>query len=397
MRPNPFSAPAFSLVLLSLPVAAAGFGEMTLLSRLGEPLQAEVEVIGDDRQAVNSACFSLARISDSDLPALTTAHIRLVREEGRARLFITSPQPVSDPVFVLGLRAGCGVALQRDFVLMPALPPVTPPENQPEAEPVTATDHRGPPAGQEPPPRKKRLAGTPALPKPLGGDRLVLGAPPADMNPRPAAPSRQDSLADMERRMQDMEKTLGLLHQSMDKLAEALALTAETVALQQKLEQAQVRQHTPPATLRVAAAAETRPTPSSPMPSGESWLELATSILLGSVAAALAMYFRTRRRRSAEAVSPPPLLVDEAQQAASPPWPRFPPGRISALPLLTSLKYRFPAPAVPPWKIIRTSSGTWRPVGEASPAWIISMSWKTGTATGTQGNFPWKSSTTSSS
>jgi Tfp pilus assembly protein FimV len=113
---------ALCATLTSLNAAAVGLGDMTLHSRVGEPLRAEVPVFTDEAQRIDNACFSLAPLRGSDLPVITSAKTRLVRIGSDYRLIITGTQPVGEPVFVIGLRASCGIELQRDYVLMPAPP-----------------------------------------------------------------------------------------------------------------------------------------------------------------------------------------------------------------------------------------------------------------------------------
>jgi Tfp pilus assembly protein FimV len=113
---------ALCATLTSFNAAAVGLGDITLHSRVGEPLRAEVPVFTDEAQRIDNACFSLAPLRGSDLPVITSAKTRLVRIGSDYRLIITGTQPVGEPVFVIGLRASCGIELQRDYVLMPAPP-----------------------------------------------------------------------------------------------------------------------------------------------------------------------------------------------------------------------------------------------------------------------------------
>lgn len=113
---------AIGALFFSNYACALGFGEITLHSRIGEPLRAEVALHGSDNQEVETACYSLTPLRGSDLPVVTNARTRLVRAGQDFRLLITGGQPISEPVFMIGLRASCGVDLQRDYVLMPAAP-----------------------------------------------------------------------------------------------------------------------------------------------------------------------------------------------------------------------------------------------------------------------------------
>ena len=128
--------------LISLNAAAVGLGDITLHSRIGEPLRAEVPVYVDEAQRIDNACFSLAPLRGSDLPVITSAKTRLVRIGSDYRLIITGSQPIGEPVFVIGLRASCGIELQRDYVLMPAPPLSATDYGQPLASATVDTPKR---------------------------------------------------------------------------------------------------------------------------------------------------------------------------------------------------------------------------------------------------------------
>ena len=123
MTARTFRLSALSAALLSTTQAwAIGFGDIVLHSRIGEPLRAEVPINAEADESLEATCFSLAPMNGSDLPVISSAKTRLVREGNRYRLHITGSKPISEPIFLIGLRAGCGVDLQRDYVLMPAEP-----------------------------------------------------------------------------------------------------------------------------------------------------------------------------------------------------------------------------------------------------------------------------------
>ena len=113
---------ALSAALVSTYAGAVGFGEVVLQSRVGEPLRAEVPLFVNAGEQIDSACFSLNPIRNSDLPVVTAARTRLVRNGQNYRLIITGSKPIAEPIFVVSLRAGCGIDLQRDFVMMPQAP-----------------------------------------------------------------------------------------------------------------------------------------------------------------------------------------------------------------------------------------------------------------------------------
>jgi pilus assembly protein FimV len=113
---------AFSALFFSSQALALGFGEIKLHSRVGEPLNAEVPIHGGSSSEIATTCFSLSEIRNAELPVVTAARTRLVRVGQNFNLLITSSYPISEPVFMIGLRADCGIDLQRNYVLIPAAP-----------------------------------------------------------------------------------------------------------------------------------------------------------------------------------------------------------------------------------------------------------------------------------
>ncbi|MDP3537101.1 MAG: hypothetical protein Q8S26_00190 [Azonexus sp.] len=122
MRPAFYHLSVLSLAILSCQAGAVGFGEIVLHSRVGEPLRAEVPMLVSAGESIDTACFSLAALRGSDLPVVSAARTRLVRNGSGYRLMINGIKPIAEPIFIIGLRANCGVELQRDYVLMPSAP-----------------------------------------------------------------------------------------------------------------------------------------------------------------------------------------------------------------------------------------------------------------------------------
>lgn len=122
MGRNLFLSGTLGLAVLSGQAAAVGFGDITVSSRVGEPLRAEVGILSASQEAIDTACFSLAANRGSELPVITSARLTLVKDGQRYRLVIAGTTPIADPIFILALRAGCGIDVQRDYVLMPQAP-----------------------------------------------------------------------------------------------------------------------------------------------------------------------------------------------------------------------------------------------------------------------------------
>lgn len=416
-----FPLTVLASALLAANSHAAGFGEIILHSRVGEALRAEVPLIGD-RDGLETACFSLTNKTEADLPVVVGARIKLVREGNAPRLVITGHRPVADPIFVVALRANCGVELSRDYVLMPQPPldlaisgsqlpvaraeaPVPPrrpvpgrtwsanegdslaslaesmaPDNPAKqrrllaalqsanpdiapAQPLAEGSAVRIPAPRKPvpPPRPdNRRPGPPALPPagqgPLGatgelpppsptpattGDRVVLGAPPADIRPDERAGPPRGSMPEVEQRILKMETTIGLLNDQVTKLNEAITLATESLVLQQKLQAAQASQA---ASSTVAAPVAQPPATPPRHESSNSWLQLLLSALVGGGIASFTAHLLSKRRQEqtlaelsdgftaaptapeAQPSTPPPSVP-----APRPPAPRATPPRQPAI------------------------------------------------------------------
>ena len=136
MSPTTFRLSILCAALLPCFSHAAGLGEITLHSRVGEPLRAEIPLLAGPGESFDTACFSLAPVRGADLPVVTSARTRLVRDGNGLRLILTGTKPVAEPVFMIAVQAACGIDLQRDYVLMPSAPLML--ADAPEVAPPTA-------------------------------------------------------------------------------------------------------------------------------------------------------------------------------------------------------------------------------------------------------------------
>lgn len=144
MSPKSFRLSALGLALVSGYAGAVGFGEIVLHSRVGEALRAEVPLLAGPGESFETACFSLAALPGADLPVVSNARIRLVRNGSAYRLLISGSRPVAEPVFMIGVRATCGFDLQRDYVLMPSAPILQASAEDEVAPPVASAAPRKP-------------------------------------------------------------------------------------------------------------------------------------------------------------------------------------------------------------------------------------------------------------
>lgn len=275
---------------------AAGFGELTLHSRIGENLRAEVPLLGIGKELTDPACYVLAPNPGSDLPVITNARLQLLRSKDGYRLLIVGSRPIAEPVFAISLRANCGIDLRHDYVLMPDAPMLPAQltdsagrrdhEEMATERPAPAKKKQRASAGSRDnarasPGREKTRLTSQAAPRPAEqtGDRLTLSTAPLDL---PVGDSAfQAKAAELEERLLKMESTLHSLNQQIETLDTSLKLSTEMQSARQELQTAQNMQPaaaTPPAT----AARES---------SSGDWLELLVSSLLGgSLAVGIAAY-----------------------------------------------------------------------------------------------------------
>lgn len=322
-----------SATFISGAASAVGLGEITLHSRIGEPLRAEVPVFASG-ESLDAACFSLTPLPGADFPVITAGRIRLMRIGQDYRLIITGSKAIDEPVAVISLRAACGIDLQREYVLLPA-PPLAPAVNDVDLPGTAATpvpreipryraaperfsenwspDSDAPikPATKPRPPKSAQstAAKTKApLPRDTlagivsGKDRIVLGAALDDLPP-PGAGDAQAPANALDERMLKMETTLHLLNEEVDKLSSALTLNAESRAMRQKLQDMQAQQAAP----GILPSAQAAP-PQAPLRSESShdgWLELLFGLLLGGSVSAGVAHLVSRRQDKARAFNAP--------------------------------------------------------------------------------------------
>lgn len=148
MKVKPLTLAVLGAALVPSLTYAIGLGDIILLSRVGESLRAEVPILAGPGDTPETLCFSLGPVRNAEFPAVTAAKTRIVQRGRNFRLQIIGSKPVYDPIFVVGLRAGCGADLQRDYILMPE-----PPLILAEAPEAVAPAPTPAPAAEPAPPR----------------------------------------------------------------------------------------------------------------------------------------------------------------------------------------------------------------------------------------------------
>src|SRR6267143_233139 len=175
--------------LTSPMVHAAGLGQLSVISPLGQPLNAEIEIVslqpGEEEGLVARLAppdaFKAAGIDFN--PALVTARFTLERRAGRPLLRVRTTQPVNDPFLemLVELQWTTG-RLVREYTVL-----LDPPEYRgPQAIAAAPVAPAKPAAAPEPKPAAEAPAAQPA-PEPA---RAPAPAPaPVEARPLPSVPA----------------------------------------------------------------------------------------------------------------------------------------------------------------------------------------------------------------
>jgi hypothetical protein len=200
MRSGIVSSPSSWVVFLLLPIlclsvgeaGAIGLGKMTVLSRLGSPFEAEVQLLDTTpgKHPVTE-CFRLGRTGEGDVPILTRARLTVEQRGGGLRLRIVSSEAINEPVLQVSLRAGCDAEVVRNYLLLIDPPTTRAPQRSlepPVAQGVSAEESA---SGRVPPPRS--LYGIPDGPHglPPGGIIATVRSGPEAARLPGSRPARQ--------------------------------------------------------------------------------------------------------------------------------------------------------------------------------------------------------------
>ena len=173
-------------------VPAAGLGRLTVLSPLGQPLLAEIEIVslqpgeeeGLSARLASPEAFEQAGIDIN--PALNSLRVSIERRDKRPFLRVTTSQPVNEPFLdmLVELTWSAG-RLVREYTFL-----LDPPEYRPRQQAIAAA----PPAPTPPAPAAEKPAAEPTPtqePKPVESPPVVVQpaqeAVPAAEAPKPAA------------------------------------------------------------------------------------------------------------------------------------------------------------------------------------------------------------------
>lgn len=350
--------------LASPAVGAAGLGDLVVRSALGEPLRAEIRVVGQPGEQIDASCFRRAsRSTGDDIPWLHTARLRLAGEV----LLVSTREALNHPVAMLGVEVTCGTQLRRDYpiLLQPpqanaappqaddASPAVTTPrpavrasrpsrpappdaaagaQQRPAApsRPSRATRTDTPPARHAEPPRHDRLIlgnGAEAGLVPLRMSLLLANPPKGDEPDAPRQPLRQEqrTLAEIDDRIAAQLE----VNEKIKRLEEYQAMLKERVA------QLDGQPPSQPAPARPAPPPAAAPAPAT-HPAGavdqSDWARPLAGLLAVLLGGGALMWLR-RRRNVEPAPSVEPTTQPDFRLSAPPsstPAARKPPAREEA-------------------------------------------------------------------
>jgi len=172
---------AAGLVALPLMTHAAGLGNLSVTSALGQPLAAEIELLTADKAELDSLAATLASdqaFKDAHIdyaPVLSSLRFSVVKKSnGKAVLKVTSSRPINDPFIdmLIELNWASG-RLVREYTLLLDPPGVAKAQTVKPAPVVPAKTAAAPRPKTLPAPVKEsvpetdRVAKAPAAPAPL--------------------------------------------------------------------------------------------------------------------------------------------------------------------------------------------------------------------------------------
>ena len=180
-------------LLTALPIHSAhalGLGQIQVRSTIGEPLHAEITLVGGDDTTPSdwspSKCVRLVMPRTRDeLPWLQGAKLSRTANT----LIVQTTEPIDHPVMRLALRVGCGAETTREFTLLISPSDSSTPALEATSKPVApAPNHIAPDSGSPPLARDHRPGKSPRPPKaespPTTSDHA------GRVRPKPGASSR---------------------------------------------------------------------------------------------------------------------------------------------------------------------------------------------------------------
>jgi pilus assembly protein FimV len=224
-------AAATLLLLAPLAASAQNLGRLALLSRLGEPLDAEIEVTALPAQARDTLTAQIVPIGVFERFGVTPSPplevLRASVERGgdgnpvvRLRSTVPLERPAVNVIIELAWNGGRMVR-QYAFNVDPPDRAVAKAEDPPPARPVEAAPAEmaaaaKSPAAAKPAPKPKEASAAKAAPKPKSDAKGEPKAKTAAKQPRPSAAPKAEDVAAAENRVRDLERTMRELQERID-------------------------------------------------------------------------------------------------------------------------------------------------------------------------------------
>jgi pilus assembly protein FimV len=225
-------AAAAVLLLVPLAASAQNLGRLALLSRLGEPLDAEIEVTPLPAQARDTLTAQIVPIGVFERFGVTPSPplevLRASVERGgdgnpvvRLRSTVPLERPAVNVIIELAWNGGRMVR-QYAFNVDPPDRAVAKAEDPPPARPVEAAPAERaaaakPPAAAKPAPKpKEEASAAKAAPKAKPDAKAEPKAKAAAKQPRPSAAPKAEDVAAAENRVRDLERTMRELQERID-------------------------------------------------------------------------------------------------------------------------------------------------------------------------------------
>ncbi len=107
---------------VTISAQAIGLDEIAHQSGLGEPLRLVIPLLTDPSDELAGEefageCYRVVSPVANDLPQVQWAKVALEHRGGRALLVVSTAYPINEPMMRVAVRAGCRVAMSREYTL----------------------------------------------------------------------------------------------------------------------------------------------------------------------------------------------------------------------------------------------------------------------------------------
>lgn len=102
------------------PALALSLGPITTHGYIGTPLRIEIPVLASSTEELDVSCIKIARAPKNnadDIPWITRGNIS-IETTPSGKILVIRTAEMNQPAFMLGLRAECGINLQRDYTIL---------------------------------------------------------------------------------------------------------------------------------------------------------------------------------------------------------------------------------------------------------------------------------------